>query len=90
MRIRWAQIIGLLLLCIYAVAIVHQVMPHDGCHGQDDSCCLCAMLFGVVVLAGGTILLLPHFPSMAELPCYLSPHTRPSWTRLLLRGPPCF
>jgi hypothetical protein len=49
MRVKWPQLIGLLLLCIYAAAIVHQILPHDPSHGNGETCSLCLLLMSVVV-----------------------------------------
>jgi hypothetical protein len=48
---------GILLLSVYAAAIVHQIMPHDADHGHGGSCSLCLLLVNAAVVVVGAVFL---------------------------------
>ncbi len=90
MRMKWLQWVGLLLLCIYAAAIVHQILPHDSCHGHGESCSLCLLLVNVVVLSVGAALFLERRVLSPALCAYVPPCPRTVRSPFSLRGPPRF
>jgi len=90
MRVKWLKLIGILLLCVYAAAVVHQILPHDSAHGNGESCSLCLLLMSVVVFVLGVAL----FQQRTTISCAIGAHT-PPYSRTIrspfsLRGPPCF
>ena len=85
---RHIGLVALLLVGLYAAAIVHQVLPHDHAIGDGSSCALCVLLAGLVLAFGVFVLLLdaprgvPGFCLPARLP------HRPPWRLPFVRGPP--
>jgi len=85
---RHIGLVALLLVVLYAAAVVHQVLPHDHAHGDGSSCALCVLLAGLV-LAFGVFVLLRDAPRGVPGFCLAArfPH-RPSWRLPFVRGPP--
>ena len=88
MRMRWMRRVGLFLLCVYAAAIAHQILPHDPGHGNGDSCSLCLLLASVVLLVLGAAFVLEQ-----EVKTFVSPSRDLVFSRHIrqpfsLRGPP--
>ena len=86
----WLKLMGVLLLCVYAAAIVHQILPHDPCHGNGESCALCLMLVSVVILVAGVALFLKREIRCHAIATHTLPYSRTIWSPFSLRGPPCF
>lgn len=90
MRMKWLKLMGVLLLCVYAAAIVHQILPHDPCHGNGESCALCRLLMSVVVFVVYVALFLKRRIRSRTVPARTFPYSRTIWSPFSLRGPPCF
>ena len=88
MRDRWIKQIGLLLLCVYAAAIVHQALPHESGHGTGESCSLCLLLMSLAVFFAGVVLVQgQQRRTFATIP-RVNPYSRNSKEPSSLRGPP--
>ena len=87
---KWLKLMGVLLLCVYAAAIVHQLLPHDPDHGNGESCSLCLLLMSVVVFVVGVALFLQRRNTFCTFPEHANPYSRTLWSPFSLRGPPCF
>ncbi len=90
MRTKWPQLVGLLLLCVYAVAIVHQLLPHDADHDHGDSCSLCLLLVSAAVIMTGAATLVRQQSLARTSAAHTPPCSRTPWSPFSLRGPPCF
>ena len=90
MRMKWLQLMGVLLLCVYAAAIVHQILPHDPSHGKGESCSLCVLLMSVVVFVAGVALFLQRGIQSCAIAEHTLPYSRVVRSPYSLRGPPCF
>ena len=88
MRTRWMKPAGLLLLCVYAAAIAHQLLPHDSSHGSGDSCSLCLLLTSVVLLALCVTLGLEHAVRALFVAAHAVVFSRQVRQPFSLRGPP--
>ena len=89
MRTRWTKGVGLLLLCIFAVAIVHQTLPHHPGHGDGKYCSLCLLLMSAVILAAGVNLFLRREMRVVVLTEDAIPFPHSFQFSYTLRGPPC-
>jgi hypothetical protein len=88
MGMRWMRRVGLLVLCVYAAAIAHQVLPHHPGHGNGDSCSLCLLLTSMVLLVLGAAFVLEQGVKTVVFPSrdlVFSRHVRQPFS---LRGPP--
>lgn len=85
---RWMKLFGTLLLCVYAAAIFHQILPHGPAHGNGESCSLCLLLTGVTVLAACATLILAERHQTFLLVPSAEPHSRRVREPFSLRGPP--
>ncbi len=90
MRMKWSRFMGVLLLCVYAVAIVHQILPHDADHGHGESCSLCLLLVTTAVIVAGAALVAPARVPSPTLSAPIPPCSRTLWSPFSLRGPPRF
>lgn len=85
---RWLRVVGIVLLCVYAAAIVHQLAPHHREHGDGDTCSLCLMLSGAAVTALGILLLFEQLFSAPLTPSRGRGYSRHVHEPFSLRGPP--
>ncbi len=82
---KWA---ALALLCFYAAAMAHQVLPHHPGHGRGEACSLCQLLTSVAV-AGASVVAVFIAARLAPMPVSPSfPYCRPLRQPFSLRGPP--
>ena len=88
MRMKWLKLMGVLLLCVYAAAIVHQILPHDPGHGNGESCPLCLLLMSVVVFVAGVVVFLQRQLMSRTIVAHTPPYSRTIWSPFSLRGPP--
>jgi len=90
MRVKWLKWVGLLLLCVYAAAVVHQMLPHDDCHGHGEACALCLLLANAALPAVCAVLVLRRRIVSPALLAPTPPSSRTPRSPFSLRGPPCF
>lgn len=89
MNRKWARTLGLLLLCVYAAAVMHQVLPSHCGHESENSCPLCHLLAGFVLfVAVLTFITGVEFRLAFFLP--VTPFCREFRYSFRLRGPPQF
>ena len=88
MRMRWMRVVGLLLLCVYAAAVAHQILPHHLGHGNGGSCSLCLLLTSIVLLALAVTLRLEHVLKAFLLPSHARVLSRQIQQPFSIRGPP--
>lgn len=88
MRTQWTKHIGLLLLCIFAAAIIHQALPHHLDHGNGQSCSLCVLLFSSVVLSLCGVLVLKCETCSSTPFFFLVSYSQTALSPYSLRAPP--
>jgi len=76
------------MLALHGAAFVHQIMPHSAEHGDGDSCALCVLIAGTVLLAVALAI-----PLRQEVVCcrvaFITPfYSRPRDRVYFVRGPP--
>ncbi len=82
------RVVGLVLLCVYAVAMAHQILPHDLGHGNGDTCSFCLLLTSIVLLALAVTLRLEHVLKAFLLPSHARVLSRRIQQPFSVRGPP--
>jgi hypothetical protein len=85
---RRTKLIGLLLLCVYAAAMVHQILPHGPGHGRGETCALCLLLTTLVVFVAGVGLVLGELCAATALIAHAGPHSERVTQPFSPRGPP--
>jgi hypothetical protein len=77
-----------LILCLFAMALAHQVLPHSHDHGSGNTCPLCLLLTTVAVPVSAIVLAVGLQLVVLVVLCEIILR-RPFWQPLLfLRGPP--
>lgn len=79
----------MLLFCVYAAAVLHQVLPGHCGHASGASCLLCQLLTSVLLLATALALVIRVEPRLAFVSSS-PPFCREIRYSFLLRGPPRF
>ena len=85
---RWIRLIGLLLLCMYAAATVHEVLPHHPGHGNGETCPLCVLLTSLAVFVVAIRLIVGQRRHASVSIPHVAPHFQSIRQPFSLRGPP--
>lgn len=89
MRLKWSKWVAVVLFCLYAAAVLHQVLPGHLGHANGNSCLLCQLLTSLVLLAV-VLALVSNAEARPALFSLSPPYCREIRYSFLLRGPPKF
>ena len=85
-RVAISVIVG--LLALYALAGVHQFLPHHAGHGSGGTCPLCILLATPSLAVAGPVVQSCPVNTAVQLPVYIPEIASAPRGVLLLRGPP--
>lgn len=80
--------VAYLLLALHGAAFVHQVLPHSAEHGDGDSCALCVLIAGTVLLAVALAIPLRQETACCRVISTAPFSSRPRGRVYFVRGPP--
>ena len=82
------KLLAVAALCLYAIAGVHQLLPHDGRHGAGESCALCVLFLTPLVWVPAIVLIFVRARTVLVSPPLPIPVRPDNGRTVSLRGPP--